>query len=85
MILVLWGFTELYDSFRGEGVHKLKGEVEQFSNLRGEGDGAWKKRAAVFSPILEDRVHTMTLPNLRAPNQKMSDNDCMTAEILQKR
>ena len=68
MILVLWGFTELSDFFRGDGVHKLKREVGQFSNLRGEGD----------------RVHAMTLPNLRAPNQKKSDNDCMTAEILQK-
>ena len=30
--------------FRGEGVHKLEGEVGQFADLMGEGDKTWQKR-----------------------------------------
>ena len=78
LILIFWGSLNNL-IFSGGGGTQTK---------RREGDGAWKKREAVFSPILEDRVHAMTLPNLRTPNQnktKKSDNDCMTAEILQKR
>ena len=33
-------------------------------------EGAWWKRGGVFSPILEDRVHAMTLPNQMTPEQK---------------
>ena len=56
--------------FSGEGVHKLKGEVGQFADLRGEGDSAWEKRGGVFSPIFKDRGHSMTLPNMKNPKQK---------------
>ena len=75
---------------RRKGVHKLKGEVGQFGDLRGERDEAWQKRWHVFCPVLEDRVHAMTLLNLETPKQKNKKkqkpgNDCMTGEILQKR
>ena len=39
LILILWGFTEKSDFFRGEGVHKLKVEVGLFPNLSGKGGG----------------------------------------------
>ena len=67
--------------FRGEGVHKLKVEVGRFANLSGKWGGEWPgKKGSVFSPILKDRVHAMTLSNLKTPKQKEnSGNDCMTA------
>ena len=65
--------------FRRKGVHKLKGEVGQFADLRGEGDEAWQKRRYVFCPVLEDRVHAMTLLNLKTPKQnKNKKNQAMT-------
>ena len=34
-----------------------------------EGEGAWHKIGGFFSPILEDRVHAITLPNQLTPKQ----------------
>ena len=50
------------------GVHKLKAEVEQFADISWE--EFWQKRGSIFSPILEDSVHAMTLPNQKTAKQK---------------
>ena len=50
--------------------HKLKGEVEQLTDLRGQEEGAWQKRGGAFSPLLDDRIYAMTLANQKTPKQK---------------
>ena len=58
----IMGFTEKSDFFREKWVNQLKGGwVGQFLDLRRV--GGLEKREGDFSPILEDRVHAMTLPN----------------------
>ena len=75
----------------GDRVHELK--------VDGWGEGCWtvfrfkgegglvKKGGGSLSLILEERVHAMALPNQLAPKQiiNLSENDCIIAEILQKR
>ena len=64
----IMGFTEKSDFFRGKGVNKSKGGVVgQFSDLRR--GGGLEKRGGVFSPILENMVYAMTLPNPLTPKQ----------------
>ena len=59
----IMGFTEKSDFFREKWVNQLKGRwVGQCSDLRSV--GGLEKREGDFSPILEDRVHVMTLPKI---------------------
>ena len=67
-----------------EGLHKLKGEFGQFVDLRGQGSLA--KKRGLFFPHLGRQGAAMTVSNQKTPKRKKSsDNDWMTAEILQKR
>ena len=63
----IMGFTEKSDFFREKWVSQLKGGwVGQFSDLRRV--GGLEKRGGVFSPILEDRVHAITLQTNKTTN-----------------
>ena len=70
-------FWKIWFFLGGESTHTKR---EGWTVCRFNGEGVLAKRGNVFSPILEDRVHAMTLPNQKTPK-----HDCMTAEILRKR
>ena len=59
----IMGVNEKSGFFRGEGAThtKRRWRVWQLADLRG-GEGVCQKRGCVFYPILQDRVHAVTLP-----------------------
>ena len=81
--------TEKSDFFRGEErLRKLKvsgGGVAQFSELRGKGSG--KKKVMFSLPHFgrQGACHDITKSADSQRNINFSENDCIIAEIVQKR
>ena len=59
-------FWKIWFLLGGESTHTKR---EGWTVCRFNGEGVLAKRGNVFSPILEDRVHAMTLPNQKTPKQ----------------
>ena len=67
-----------------EGLHKLKGEFGQFVDLRGKREPG-KKEGVVFPHLGRQGACHDNIKSEDPQRKKSSDNDWITAEILQKR
>ena len=92
LLILLWGFTEKSDFFRGGGGTKTKsgqwvgGGGWTVSRLKGEG-GLVKKEGVFSLPHFgrQAACHDITKSDNFQTNINFSGSDCIIVEILQKR